>query len=47
MAFRSRASRWQPDSKETKQAEEAENQALAWFRRQFDAVKQKQGASGP
>ena len=40
--FSIRASRWQPDSKETKQAEEAENQAIAWFRREFDAVKQKQ-----
>ena len=40
--FSIRASRWQPDSKETKQAEEAENQAIIWFRRQFDAVKQKQ-----
>ena len=42
--FSIRASRWQPDSKETKQAEEAENQAIAWFRRQFEAVKQKQGS---
>ena len=40
--FSIRASRWQPDSKETKQAEEAENQAIAWFRRQFDTLKSKQ-----
>ena len=38
--FSIRASRWQPDSKETKQAEEAENQALAWFKRHFEVVKQ-------
>ena len=37
--FSIRASRWQPDSKETKQARQAEEQAVAWFRRQFEALK--------
>ncbi|KAL9611709.1 MAG: hypothetical protein Q9167_003671 [Letrouitia subvulpina] len=40
--FSIRASRSKPDSKETKQAEEAENQAIAWFRRQFGAIEQNQ-----
>ena len=35
--FSIRASRWQPDSKETKQAREAEEQALAWFGRHLQA----------
>ena len=38
--FSIRASRSQPDAKETKQAEQAEKQAVAWFQRQFEAVKQ-------
>lgn len=38
--FSIRASRAVPDSKETKQAEEAEKQAIAWFQRQFAAVRQ-------
>ena len=33
--FSVRASRAKPDSKETKQAEEAEEQAIAWFKKQF------------
>jgi dienelactone hydrolase len=37
--FSIRASRANPDSKETAQAEEAEKQAIAWFQRQFVAVK--------
>ncbi|KAF2719749.1 dienelactone hydrolase family protein [Polychaeton citri CBS 116435] len=37
--FAVRASRSKPDSKETRQAEEAENQAIAWFQRHFAAVK--------
>ena len=45
--FSIRASRWQPNSKETKQAEEAENQAIAWFRRQFDAAEQKRVTPRP
>jgi dienelactone hydrolase len=43
--FSIRASRAKPDSKETKQAEEAEEQAIRWFQRQFGAVKQKQASS--
>ncbi|KAF4333459.1 dienelactone hydrolase family [Fusarium beomiforme] len=39
--FSIRASRAKPDSKETRQAEEAEEQAIAWFKRQFDNVTQK------
>ncbi|MCJ1476743.1 hypothetical protein MMC13_005412 [Lambiella insularis] len=39
--FSIRASRAIPDSKETKQAEEAEKQAVTWFQRQFEAVKHK------
>ena len=39
--FSIRASRANPDSKETKQAEGAEKQAIAWFQRQFEAVKRK------
>jgi dienelactone hydrolase len=39
--FSVRSSRAKPDSKETRQAEEAEQQAVAWFKRQFDIVKQK------
>lgn len=39
--FAVRASRAVPDSQETKQAEEAEKQAIAWFQRQFEIVKQK------
>lgn len=35
--FSVRASRSNPDSKETKQAEEAEQQAIAWFQRKFGA----------
>ena len=37
--FSIRASRAQPDSKETKQAEEAEKQAISWFKRQLENVK--------
>ena len=37
--FAVRASRAGPDSRETKQAEEAEGQAVAWFRRQFEAAR--------
>ena len=37
--FSIRASRSKPDSKETKQAREAEEQALAWFKEHFAAVK--------
>ena len=37
--FAVRASRAEPDSQETKQAEEAEKQAIAWFQRQFEKVK--------
>lgn len=40
--FSIRASRWQPDSKESHQAEKAESQAIAWFQRHFDTVKRKQ-----
>jgi dienelactone hydrolase len=36
-----RASRAIPDSKETKQAEEAEKQAIAWFQRQFEVIRSK------
>lgn len=36
--FSIRASRAKPDSTETQQAEEAEEQAIAWFRRQFNAL---------
>ncbi|KAM0288503.1 hypothetical protein ACHAO9_007149 [Fusarium lateritium] len=39
--FSIRASRAEPDSKETRQAEEAEEQAITWFKRQFDIVKQR------
>ena len=39
--FSIRASRANPDSKETKQAEEAEKQAIAWFQRRFAAVKHR------
>lgn len=39
--FAVRASRAKPDSQETRQAEEAENQAIAWFQRQFKAVEEK------
>lgn len=39
--FAVRASKAVPDSQETRQAEEAEKQAIAWFQRQFAAVKQK------
>ena len=45
--FSIRASRWQPNSKETKEAEEAENQAIAWFRQRFDAVEQKRVTPRP
>ncbi|KAK5047826.1 hypothetical protein LTR84_006491 [Exophiala bonariae] len=37
--FAVRASRTEPDAKETKQAEEAEKQAVAWFQRRFEAIK--------
>lgn len=37
--FAVRASRAVPDSVETKNAEEAEKQAVAWFQRQFAAAK--------
>lgn len=37
--FAVRASRTEPDAQETKQAEEAEKQAIAWFQRRFEAVK--------
>ena len=37
--FSIRASRAQPDSKETRQAEEAEKQAISWFQRRFEAAK--------
>ncbi|EWG55598.1 hypothetical protein FVEG_13580 [Fusarium verticillioides 7600] len=36
--FSIRASRAEPDSKETRQAEEAEEQAIAWFKRQFSMI---------
>ncbi|KAK2473559.1 hypothetical protein H9L39_15734 [Fusarium oxysporum f. sp. albedinis] len=36
--FSIRASRAKPDSKETRQAEEAEEQAIAWFKRQFNSM---------
>ncbi|KAF5584633.1 dienelactone hydrolase family [Fusarium subglutinans] len=36
--FSIRASRAEPDSKETRQAEEAEEQAIAWFKKQFSVV---------
>ncbi|KAG5749691.1 hypothetical protein H9Q70_007636 [Fusarium xylarioides] len=36
--FSIRASRAEPDSKETRQAEEAEEQAIAWFKRQFNTI---------
>ena len=39
--FSIRASRAQPDSKETKQAEEAEKQAISWFQRHFEAAKRR------
>ena len=39
--FSIRASRAKPDSKETRQAEEAEKQAIAWFQRNFAAVGRK------
>jgi dienelactone hydrolase len=39
--FSIRASRAQPDSKETRQAEEAEKQAIAWFQRHFEAARPK------
>ena len=45
--FSIRASRWQADSKETKQAEDAEKQAIAWFQRHFNAVKRKDVSSRP
>lgn len=37
--FAVRASRTEPDAQETKQAEEAERQAITWFQRRFEAVK--------
>lgn len=37
--FAVRASRSVPDSKETRQAEEAEKQAIKWFQTQFAALK--------
>lgn len=37
--FSIRASRAKPDSKETRQAEDAEKQAIAWFQRHFQAVR--------
>lgn len=37
--FAVRASRTEPDAQETKQAEEAEKQAIAWFQRRFEAVR--------
>lgn len=40
--FAVRASRAQPDSQETRQAEEAERQAIAWFQKQFAAVNNSQ-----
>lgn len=39
--FAIRASRAKPDSKETKQAEEAEKQAIAWFQRHFETARLK------
>ena len=39
--FAVRASRAAPDSKETRQAEEAEQQAIAWFQKLFDAIVSK------
>lgn len=45
--FAVRASRARPDSRETRQAEEAEGQAVEWFRRQFEAAGQKQGPMKP
>ena len=38
--FSVRASRSKPDSKETRQAEEAEQQAIAWFQKHFKAIRQ-------
>ncbi|KAK4693359.1 carboxymethylenebutenolidase, partial [Lecanoromycetidae sp. Uapishka_2] len=40
--FSIRASRAQPDSKQTKQAEEAEKQATSWFQRHFEGAKRLQ-----
>jgi len=40
--FSIRASRARPDSEETKQAENAERQAIAWFQRCFEAARQNQ-----
>ena len=39
--FAVRASKAVPDSKETQQSEEAEKQAVAWFQKQFEAVREK------
>lgn len=36
--FAVRASRAEPDSKETRQAKEAEEQAIAWFKKQFHLI---------
>ncbi|CCT73048.1 related to dienelactone hydrolase family protein [Fusarium fujikuroi] len=36
--FAVRASRAEPDSKETRQAEEAEEQAIAWFKKYFEVT---------
>ena len=41
--FAVRASKAQPDSQETRQAEEAEKQAISWFQRHFAAVGTTQG----
>lgn len=37
--FAVRASRTKPDSQETRQAEEAEKQAIAWFQRRFETFR--------
>ena len=41
--FAVRASRTEPDSMETRQAEEAERQAVGWFQRVFRAVREREG----
>lgn len=43
--FSIRASRSKPDSVETRQAAEAEEQAIAWFKRQFDALPKNKSAT--
>lgn len=45
--FSIRASRHKPDSIETQQATQAEEQAIAWFRRQFDALPKNKSKTLP